>query len=155
MKFTALLHHLTIDRLRDAYLALQRRAAPGVDGVTWAAYGEDLEARLADLHARVHGGAYRARPSRRVYIPKPDGRERPLGIASVEDKIVQRAAVEARSRAPVTVVRARRRWSRARGRVREPLVYHGHHGPTEQAGVALGVGRGPRGRRRARPSSRG
>lgn len=93
-KFTALLHHVTIDRLRDAYLALQRRAAPGVDGVTWAAYGENLEARLVDLHGRLHRGAYRARPSRRVYIPKPDGRERPLGIASLEDKIVQRAVVE-------------------------------------------------------------
>lgn len=93
-KFTALLHHITIDRLRHAYLALQRRAAPGIDGVTWAAYGEDLEIRLADLHGRVHRGAYRAKPSRRVYIPKPDGRERPLGIASVEDKLVQRAVVE-------------------------------------------------------------
>jgi RNA-directed DNA polymerase len=93
-KFTALLHHVTIDRLRDAYQALQRLAAPGVDGVSWAAYGEDLEARLADLHARLHRGAYRAKPSRRVYIPKPDGRERPLGIASLEDKLVQRAVVE-------------------------------------------------------------
>lgn len=93
-KFTALLHHITIDRLRDAYLALQRRAAPGVDGVTWAAYGEDLEARLVDLHGRMHRGAYRAKPSRRVHIPKPDGRTRPLGIASLEDKVVQRAVVE-------------------------------------------------------------
>ncbi|MCY0991086.1 group II intron reverse transcriptase/maturase [Nannocystis sp. ILAH1] len=93
-RFTALLHHVTIDRLRDAYLALERKAAAGVDGVTWNEYGRDLEARLADLHARVHRGAYRAKPSRRVYIPKPDGRERPLGIASLEDKIVQRAVVE-------------------------------------------------------------
>jgi group II intron reverse transcriptase/maturase len=93
-KFTALLHHVTIDRLRDAYLALKPRAAAGVDGVTWDAYGQDLEARLADLHARVHRGVYRAKPSRRVYIPKPDGRQRPLGIAALEDKILQRAVVE-------------------------------------------------------------
>ena len=93
-KFTALLHHITLDRLRDAFLALQRRAAPGVDGVTWAAYEEDLEARLGALHGRLHRGAYQAKPSRRVYIPKPDGRQRPLGIASLEDKIVQRAVVE-------------------------------------------------------------
>lgn len=94
VKFTALLHHITIDRLREAYLALQRRVAAGVDGVTWAAYGENLEVRLAALHERLHRGAYRARPSRRVYIPKPDGRKRPLGIASLEDKLVQRAVVE-------------------------------------------------------------
>jgi group II intron reverse transcriptase/maturase len=93
-KFTALLHHVTIDRLRHAYLRLKRDAAPGVDGVTWHEYGENLEANLEDLHARVHRGAYRAKPSRRVYIPKPDGRQRPLGIATVEDKILQRAVVE-------------------------------------------------------------
>jgi RNA-directed DNA polymerase len=93
-QFTALLHHVTIDRLRDAYLALERKAAAGVDGVTWSEYGQDLEGHLADLHARVHGGVYRAKPSRRVYIPKPDGRQRPLGIATVEDKILQRAVVE-------------------------------------------------------------
>ena len=93
-KFTALLHHVTIDRLRDAYVALKRRAAAGVDGVTWDEYGQDIEARLADLHGRVHRGAYRAKPSRRVYIPKPDGRQRPLGIAALEDKILQRAVVE-------------------------------------------------------------
>jgi RNA-directed DNA polymerase len=92
-QFTALLHHVTIDRLRDAYLALQRKAASGVDGVTWGVYGQDLEARLADLHARVCRGAYRAKPSRRAYIPKPDGRKRPLGIAALEDKVVQRAIV--------------------------------------------------------------
>jgi group II intron reverse transcriptase/maturase len=85
---------VTLDRLRAAYTSLARRAAPGVDGVTWTAYGENLEARLADLHARLHRGAYRAKPSRRVYIPKPDGRQRPLGIAALEDKIVQRAVVE-------------------------------------------------------------
>ncbi len=93
-RFTALLHHVTVDRLRDAYHALKRKAAAGVDGVTWSEYGQDLEASLADLHARVHRGAYRAKPSRRVYIPKPDGRQRPLGIAALEDKIVQRAVVE-------------------------------------------------------------
>jgi len=93
-RFTALLHHVDVDRLRAAYGAVKPKAAPGVDGVTWADYGLDLEENLRDLHARVHGGAYRARPSRRVYIPKPDGRLRPLGIAALEDKIVQRALVE-------------------------------------------------------------
>jgi RNA-directed DNA polymerase len=93
-KFTALLHHVTTDRLRTAYEALARRAAPGVDGMTWAEYGRELEVRLEELHVRRHGGAYRAKPSRRVYIPKPDGRQRPLGIAALEDKIVQRAVVE-------------------------------------------------------------
>jgi RNA-directed DNA polymerase len=93
-RFTALLHHVDVDRLRAAYLALRPKAAPGVDGVTWAEYGLDLEANIRDLHARVHRGAYRARPSRRVYIPKPDGRLRPLGIAALEDKILQRAVVE-------------------------------------------------------------
>jgi group II intron reverse transcriptase/maturase len=93
-RFTALLHHVTLDRLRTAYWALSPRAAAGADGVTWGAYGQDLEANLQDLHGRVHRGAYRARPSRRVYIPKADGRLRPLGIASLEDKILQRAVVE-------------------------------------------------------------
>ena len=93
-KFTALLHHVTLERLRAAYGALAHRAAAGVDGMTWAGYGEGLEARLVELHARLHRGAYRARPSRRVYIPKPDGRQRPLGVAALEDKIVQRAVVE-------------------------------------------------------------
>lgn len=93
-KFTALLHHITIDRLREAYLGLHRDASPGVDGVTWEQYGERLDDNLVELHARLHRGAYRARPSRRTYIPKADGRQRPLGIATVEDKIVQRAVVE-------------------------------------------------------------
>jgi group II intron reverse transcriptase/maturase len=93
-RFTALLHHVDVDRLRAAYWALEPKAAPGVDGVTWVDYGLDLEANLQDLYARVHRGSYRARPSRRVYIPKPDGRLRPLGIASLEDKILQRAVVE-------------------------------------------------------------
>jgi RNA-directed DNA polymerase len=94
VRFTALLHHVTVDLLRDAYSWLKRDAAPGVDGMTWHGYGEGLEARLEDLHARVHRGAYRAQPSRRKFIPKPDGRQRPLGIAALEDKIVQRALAE-------------------------------------------------------------
>jgi group II intron reverse transcriptase/maturase len=92
-KFTALLHHLTVNLLREGYFALQRKAAPGVDGETWQQYGTGLEGRLADLHSRVHRGAYRAKPSRRVFIPKADGRQRPLGIAALEDKIVQQAVV--------------------------------------------------------------
>jgi RNA-directed DNA polymerase len=92
-KFTALLHHLTIDLLRDSYYALKRQAAPGVDGVTWKEYETGLTGRLIDLHRRVHRGSYQAQPSRRVYIPKPDGRKRPLGIAALEDKIVQQAVV--------------------------------------------------------------
>lgn len=92
-RFTALLHHITVDRLRQAYLSLARQAAAGVDGVTWHEYGEGLEERLVDLHARVHRGAYRAKPSRRTYIPKADGRQRPIGIAALEDKILQRAVV--------------------------------------------------------------
>jgi group II intron reverse transcriptase/maturase len=94
VRFTALLHHVTVERLRESYRALRPDAAPGVDGVTWRDYGQDLEANLRDLHARVHGGAYRAMPTRRVFIPKPDGRQRPLGIAALEDKVLQRAVVE-------------------------------------------------------------
>jgi RNA-directed DNA polymerase len=93
-QFTALLHHVTLPRLYWAYEAIRPQAAAGVDGVTWAVYGQNLEANLQDLYARVHRGAYRAKPSRRAYIPKTDGRQRPLGIASVEDKILQRAVVE-------------------------------------------------------------
>ena len=93
-RFTALLHHVDQARLRKAYWAIRPQAAPGVDQVTWTEYGQDLEASLQELHARVQQGRYRAKPSRRVYIPKPDGRQRPLGIASLEDKIVQRAVVE-------------------------------------------------------------
>ena len=94
LRFTALMHHLTPELLRQSYFWLKRNAAPGVDGVTWEAYGERLDDSLAELHSRVHRGAYRALPWRRKMIPKPDGRERPLGIASLEDKIVQRAMVE-------------------------------------------------------------
>src|SRR6266852_667413 len=93
-RFTALLHHVSLSRLRWAYWAIRPKAAPGVDGVTWAAYGQDLEANLQDLHRRLHARSYRAKPSRRAFIPKADGRLRPLGIASLEDKIVQRAVVE-------------------------------------------------------------
>jgi len=92
-RFTALLHHLTVRRLRDGFYALKRNAAPGVDGVTWGDYERGLEDRLKDLHDRVHRGAYRAQPSRRAYIAKTDGRQRPLGIAALEDKIVQQAVV--------------------------------------------------------------
>jgi RNA-directed DNA polymerase len=93
-RFTALLHHVDVDRLRAAYWALNPTAAAGVDEVTWMDYGRDLEANLDDLHARVQRGGYRAKPSRRAYVPKPDGRQRPLGIATLEDKILQRAVVE-------------------------------------------------------------
>jgi RNA-directed DNA polymerase len=93
-RFSALLHHVDVDRLRAAYRALNPRAASGVDGVTWDTYGQDLERNLRDLHARVHRGGYRARPARRAYIPKLDGRQRPLGIAALEDKLLQRAVVE-------------------------------------------------------------
>ena len=93
MKFTALLHHLTVDLLRESFYALKRKAAPGVDGVTWQEYETGLEDRLVDLHGRVHRGAYQAMPSRRVYIEKEDGRKRPLGVAAVEDKTVQQAVV--------------------------------------------------------------
>ena len=93
-RFTALLHHVDVDRLLAAYWAINPKAAPGVDQVTWDAYGQDLRVNLEDLLRSVHSGAYRASPSRRVYIPKPDGRQRPLGIAVLEDKILQRAVVE-------------------------------------------------------------
>ena len=94
VRFTALLHHVDVDRLRAAYFALRPKAAPGVDGVRWHEYGQDLEDNLRDLRGRVHRGSYRAKPSLRAYIPKPDGRLRPLGIAVLEDKILQRAVVE-------------------------------------------------------------
>lgn len=92
-RFTALLHHLSVNLLRDSFYALQRRAAPGVDGVTWREYETGLEDRLVDLHNRVHRRTYRAQPSRRAYIRKADGRQRPLGIAALEDKIVQQAVL--------------------------------------------------------------
>lgn len=93
MRFTALLHHVNLELLRSSYYNLKKGAAAGVDGVRWQEYGDGLEARLADLHGRIHRGAYHAQPSRRVWIPKADGRQRPLGIAALEDKIVQAAVV--------------------------------------------------------------
>src|SRR6202043_1087768 len=93
MKFTALLHHLTAELLRESFYSLKRKAAPGVDGVTWQEYEDGLEDRLTDLHGRVHRGAYRATPSRRVYIEKADGRQRPLAVPAIEDKLVQHAVV--------------------------------------------------------------
>jgi len=92
-RFTALLHHLSVALLRDSFYALRRQASPGVDGVTWQEYETGLEDRIVDLHRRIHRGAYRAQPSRRVYIPKADGKQRPLGVAALEDKIVQQAVV--------------------------------------------------------------
>ena len=92
-RFTSLLHHISIDLLDEVFFELKEDAASGVDGLSWADYELNLERNLEDLHARIHRGAYRALPSRRVYIPKPDGRQRPLAIAGLEDKIVQRATV--------------------------------------------------------------
>src|SRR5215472_2364122 len=90
-KFTALLHHISPEHLEAAFFELKENAAPGVDGLTWRAYEEGLDAKILDLHSRLHKGAYQALPSRRVYIPKPDGRQRPLAVAALEDKIVQGA----------------------------------------------------------------
>ncbi len=92
-RFTTLLHHLNVNLLKSSYYALKRKAVPGVDGMRWREYEDGLEDRLRDLHSRIHRGAYRAQPSRRVYIPKADGKQRPLGIASLGDKIVQQAVV--------------------------------------------------------------
>ena len=94
VRLTTLLHHVTADALRWAFFELKKNAAAGADGMTWRMYEEGLEGRLADLHDRVHSGAYRATPSRRVNIPKPDGGTRPLGVAAIEDKIVQKAVAE-------------------------------------------------------------
>src|SRR5262245_40432129 len=92
-RFTALLHHISIDLLGEAFFELKKDATPGVDGLTWRTYEADLDRHLTDLHERVHRGAYRALPSRRMYVPKPDGQQRPIAIAALEDKIVQRATV--------------------------------------------------------------
>jgi hypothetical protein len=92
-RFTALLHYLNLDLLHDSFYALKRQASPGVDGVRWEEYEDGLDDRLVDLESRIHCGTYRAQPSRRVYIPKADGRQRPLGVAALEDKIVQQAVV--------------------------------------------------------------
>ena len=93
LRFTSLLHHVTEQMLREAYEALNPKAAPGVDGMRWREYGQGLQARLHDLHGRLHRGAYRAQPSKRTYVPKGDGRRRPIGITALEDKIVQQAVV--------------------------------------------------------------
>lgn len=93
LKFTSLLHHVTEDLLREAFFDLKKTAAVGIDEVSWSDYEQGLEERLAELHGRLHRGAYRAQPSKRIYIPKPDGRQRPIGIASLEDKVVQKAIV--------------------------------------------------------------
>src|ERR1017187_6160769 len=90
-RFTALLHHISVDWLCEAFFELKRDAAPGVDGLTWQTYEADLDRNLTDLHERVHREAYRALPSRRTYIPKADGKQRPLAVAALEDKIVKRA----------------------------------------------------------------
>ena len=91
VRFTSLLHHVNVDLLRESFMKQNRKASPGVDQVTWKEYGRDLEDRLQDLCDRVHRGTYRAKPSKRTWIPKADGRQRPLGIACLEDKIVQQA----------------------------------------------------------------
>ena len=93
LKFTTLLHHVNDELLNASFHQLKKKAAVGVDGVRWHEYEQDLETHIADLHGRIHRGAYRAKPSRRVWIPKPDGRQRPLGVASLEDKIVQQAVL--------------------------------------------------------------
>ena len=115
-RFTALLHHVSIDTLQTAFYALKRKAAPGVDGMTWQEYETGLELRLATLHARIHRGAYRPQPARRTYIPKADGKQRPLAIAALEDKIVQGAGDGAerhlRGRLPRVLVRiSTRTWT--------------------------------------------
>ena len=94
-QFTALLHHVTVARLQESFYALKREAAPGVDGTTWREYETDLDAKLTSLHGRVHQGTYRAQPSRRTYIAKADGRQRPLGIAAIQEYV---ASVEVGSR---------------------------------------------------------
>jgi group II intron reverse transcriptase/maturase len=94
IRFTSLMHHITVDQLRDSFYALKRDAASGVDNVTWWQYGEDLETHLPGLHERVQSGRYRAKPSKRTWLPKPDDRQRPIGIAALEDKIVQQAVVQ-------------------------------------------------------------
>lgn len=91
LRFTALLHHITPELLTESFYALKRDAAAGVDGITWSDYEKQIRSRVTELHREIHSGSYRAKPSRRVYIPKADGRQRPLGIASVDDKVVQQA----------------------------------------------------------------
>ena len=106
-KFTSLLHHFDPAMLRMAFFAIKRDAAPGVDGMTWETYEQDLDHRIEDLHTRVHTGAYRAQPSRRSYIPKEDGSKRPLAVAALEDKIVQRAVAAVLSAVYLEVAKVR------------------------------------------------
>lgn len=94
LRFTNLLHHVTMERLHTAYLKLNPKAAQGIDQTTWQEYGEQLKPRLATLQDHIHKGTYRARPSKRIWLPKADGKQRPIGIASLEDKIVQQALVD-------------------------------------------------------------
>jgi len=94
VRFTALLHHITVDLLTRSYFALERDSAPGIDGVTWQAYGGNLKENLTDLHDRIHKGSYRAHPARRTYIPKADGSQRPLAILCLQDKVVQQAVAK-------------------------------------------------------------
>ncbi|MBP6952721.1 MAG: group II intron reverse transcriptase/maturase, partial [Alphaproteobacteria bacterium] len=94
VKFTALSHHITIERLREAFLNTKKKVAPGIDGETWKTYAENLEENLKNLHKKVHNGGYKAKPARRVYIPKSGGKIRPLGVASLEDKILQKAVTK-------------------------------------------------------------
>src|ERR1700691_2985435 len=106
-KFTALFHHISVGLLRLAFFEIKKDAAPGADGLTWQDYEADLDRNIEDLHDRVHRGAYRAQPSRRLYIPKPDGRQRPIAIAALEDKIVQRATAAVLNTIRVSLVTAK------------------------------------------------
>ena len=129
LRFTNLLHHLTPQLLRASFFALKKQAAPGVDGETWRDYKVDLDRRIVDLHGRIHRGAYRAKPSKRTYIPKPDGRMRPLGIAALEDKIVQQAArhgpgMHLRTGLPRVQLRLPSRTGRPRGPGRTVRRHH-------------------------------
>jgi hypothetical protein len=115
LRFTSLLHHITPELLRASFFDLKKQAAPGIDGETWRDYAKDFESRIDDLAGRIHRGAYRAKPSKRTYIPKADGKQRPLGIAALEDKIVQQAARTVLE-CPRTVNGPRRKWARRKGR---------------------------------------
>ena len=125
MRFTALLHHMTVDLIRESFYALKRKAAPGVDGVTWHEYETGLEERLVDLHGRVHRGAYRAQPSKRKYIEKSDGRLRPLGIAAWRTKSSRRPRSPSSTRFMRRIFSASRTAS-ARGAVSTMRWMHWH-----------------------------
>ena len=123
-RFTSLLHHINVDLLRLAFFELKRNAAPGVDGLTWQDYEADLELRLVDLHARVQRGAYRALPSRRRYIPKADGRQRPLAVAALEDKIGRYSQSSDRGARRRPTLQAPRRRSKPRCAPFELMLLH-------------------------------